>query len=119
MGREIDPKNLSGGDVLRIVAPLIGLIVAIVVVGRFAPSYFWVLMVAVIGYVIYTVQTLPKKDLEAIAKAEQDTNDKIRNLPLLGPILYPLWRVFGWAHGVIGVATILLVVYFALKGSFQ
>ena len=116
MAREIDPNNLSGRDVARILAPTIGFVVAFVAVGRYAPQFIWVLFAALFVFMLFSVRSIPKKNLEVIAESQQRTNEKIKNLPVLGPIIYPLWRVLGWLSGLFTAATITLLVYFIYKG---
>jgi hypothetical protein len=113
MGRQVDPNNLSGGDVLRILAPLAGFLVALIIAGQVGAKYVWIVITLGAAFVLYIVCTLPKEAVQAITEAEQRTNDKIRDLPVVGPLLYPLWRVLGWAHALFGIATILVVLYFA------
>ena len=115
MAREFDPNNLSGGDVFRAIAPVVGFIVALIVAASFGPAYVAGVIVISVGLVIYSVRSMPKKDLQAIVKADQRINDRIKNLPVLGPILYPLWRVLGWAHNLFTLAIIILLLYLALN----
>jgi len=117
MARDIDPKNLSGGDVARILAPLVGFLVVLIVVGKYAPQLLWVLFAAMFVAIMFSVRSIPKKNLEAIAESRQKTNDKIKNLPVLGAILYPLWRVFGWLSELFSVAMILLIIYLVYIGA--
>ena len=49
MAREFDPINLAAGDVLRIAAPTIAVIALLVLVGKFAPDYVWLLIVLLAG----------------------------------------------------------------------
>jgi len=116
MARDIDPKNLTGGDVARILAPLVGFLVALIVVGKYAPQFLWVLFAAMFVAIMISVRSIPKKNLEAFAESRQRTNDKIKNLPVLGPIVYPLCRVFGWLSELFSVAMILLVIYLVYRG---
>ncbi len=115
MGREFDPNNLSAGDVFRAVGPLAAFFVAIIVAASFGPAYVLAVIAIFVGFVIYSVWSMPKKDLEAIVEADQRANDKIKNLPVLGPILYPLWRLLDWAHTLFAVAMIILLVYVAIN----
>ena len=117
MARDFDPNNLSGGDVARALGPLIVGIVAFVVVGKYAPQFLWVLLVAFLVFVFYSVRSIPKKNLEAIADRRRLTNEKIKNLPYLGPIIYPLWRVLGWLSGLISIAMLPLIIYLIYKGA--
>lgn len=117
MARKIDPNNLSGGDVARILGPLIGAIIAFIVVTMYAPQFLWVLIVALIALIVYSVRSMPKESLKAIAERRQRTNEKIKNLPYLGPIIYPLWRVFGWLSESIGIAMLILMIYLVYKGA--
>lgn len=112
MRRQVDPNNLSGGDVLRVLAPLAGFLVALIIAGQFGAKYVWVVIALGAAFVLYIVFTLPKEAVQAITEAEQRTNDKIRDLPVVGPLLYPLWRVLGWTHTLLGIATIIVVLYF-------
>ena len=114
MGREFDPNNLSAGDVFRAVGPLVAFFVAIIVAASFGPAYVVGVIVISVLLVIYSVWSMPKKDLEAIVEADQRFNDKIKNLPILGPILYPLWRLLDWTHSLFTVAMIILLVYLAI-----
>lgn len=111
MARDFDPNNLSVGDVARVLGPLVGAIIALIVVGKYAPQYLWVLFVAFFVLITYSVRSIPEESLEAMEDQRQRTNDKIKNLPYLGPIIYPLWRVFGWLHGLMSIAMLLLMVY--------
>jgi carbon starvation protein CstA len=117
MSREFDPNNLSVGDVARVLGPLVGVIIAVVAVGKYAPQYLWVLFAALFVLVMYSVRSMPKESLEAMEDQRQRTHDKIKNLPYLGPVIYPLWRVFSWLNGLIGIAMLLLMIYLLYRGA--
>ena len=109
--KEFDPNNLSAGDVARGLAAPIGIIVALIVVGKYAPRFIWLLVVGIPVCVYFYISRMPKEDLRAIADAEHRANEKIRNLPIVGPILYPLLRVLDWAHSVFIIVFLLLLAF--------
>lgn len=111
MTQDFDPNNLSGGDVFRMIAPLIAFVAALIVAASFGSAYVIAVIVISIGLVIYSAYSMPKKDVEAIAEARQRTNDKIKNLPVFGPILYPLWRILDWASSLFTLAMMILLLY--------
>ena len=115
VAREFDPNNLSAGDVLRAIAPLVVVIAIIVFVGRYAPDYGGLAIVAIIGFVFFWVFTLPKKDVSAIAEAQRRLDTKIQNLPIVGPIAGPLWRILTWLGSILSALILIWLVYWAIK----
>jgi len=115
VAREFDPNNLSAGDVLRAIGPLVVVIAIIVLVGRYAPDYVGLAIAAIIGFVFFWIFTLPKKDVAAIAEAERKLDSKIENLPVVGPVAGPLWRVFNWLGSILGAVMLIWLVYWAIK----
>ncbi len=115
MAREFDPNNLSAGDVFRAIAPLVVVIAAIVLVGRYAPDYVGLVIIAIIGFVFYWIFTLPKKDVEAIAEADRRLDSKIQNLPIVGPVAGPLWRILKWLGSILTTVILIWLVYWAIK----
>ncbi len=115
MAREIDPNNLSVGDVLRIVAPTIAVIAALILVGKFAPDYVWLLIVLLVGGVYVYVSRLPKKDLATIAEREQKFENKIGAIPVVGPIAKPAWRLLNWLAVILGAVMLILFVLASIK----
>ena len=109
MARDFDPNNLSAGDVLRAVAPTIIAIAVLLLVGRFAPDYVWLLIVFIVVGVYVWVSKLPKKDLAAIAEKERELEDKIESIPVVGPVAKPAWRLLNWLAIVLGA--IMLIVF--------
>ena len=109
MAREFDPNNLSAGDVLRILAPTVAVIAVVVLVGRFAPDYVWLLFVLTsVGAYLY-VSRLPKKDLAAMVEQDQKFENKIGSLPVIGRIAKPAWRLLNWL--VVVFSTIMLILF--------
>lgn len=118
MARDIDPNNLSIGDVLRIVAPTIALIAILILVGRFAPNYVWLLLVLISVGAFVCVLRLPKKDLAAIAEHEQQLEDKIGSFPIVGSIAKIAWRLLGWLSIVFGVFVLVLLAATSVRNIF-
>ncbi|MGB5630185.1 MAG: hypothetical protein WBM57_12495 [Woeseiaceae bacterium] len=115
MAKEFDPNNLTAGDVVRAVAPMVAAILAIYLVHKFAPDFVGIAFVALIGLVFYFIFTMPKKDLEAIGKADKELGDKIGDIPIVGPVAKPLWQVFDWLGVIIGAISLLWLVVWAVK----
>ena len=115
MARDMDPNNLSASDVLRIVAPIIVVIAVLIMVGKFAPDYFWVLIVLMGGSVYVYVSKLPEKDLAAIAEREQQLEDKIGTIPFVGSIVKPAWRLLNWVAVILGAIMLILFVLASIK----
>lgn len=115
MSREIDPKNLSFGDVVRAIAPLVIVITIFVIVGRYAPDYFLLAVVAIIGFGFYWIYTLPKKDIEAIVEADRKVDSKIQKFPIIGPVAGPVWRAFNWLMSILSVVLLIWLIYLAIK----
>lgn len=115
MTREFDPNNLSAGDVVRAIAPLVAVIAIIVLVGRYAPDYVGLAIFAIVGFVFFWFLTLPKKDVAAMAEAERRVDSKIQNLPVIGPVAGPLWRVFNWLGSLLGAVMLIFLAYWAFK----
>ena len=115
MARRIDPKNLTLGDALYVIAPTVALVAVVVVIGRFAPQYVPFLVIAVgVGVVIY-VSKLPANDRAAIADAERRLDRKIDSLPIVGPIVGPLWRIFSLIVSIVSAVLMILVIYLAIR----
>ncbi len=115
MARKIDPNDLSAGDVLRLVAPTIALIALLILVGKFAPHFIWLLIVLlVIGFYV-TVSKLPQKDLAAMEEKEREIQGKIESLPVVGPIAKSAWRIFSWIGFIIGALFLILIVFESVK----
>ncbi len=118
MAREIDPNNLSAGDVLRIVAPTIAAIAVLILVGKFAPDHVWLLIVLLVGGIYLYVSRLPKKDLAAIAEREREVENKIGAIPVVGPIAKPAWRLLNWLAVILGAIMLILFVLASIKNLF-
>ena len=115
MARDFDPNNLSAGDVFRAVVPTIAVIAVLVLVGRFAPNYVWLLIILLVGGVYVYVTRLPKKDIVAITEREQELENKIGNVPLVGPIAKPAWRLLNWLAVIFGAIMLILFVLTSIK----
>ncbi|MDH5501466.1 MAG: hypothetical protein OEY72_10250 [Gammaproteobacteria bacterium] len=115
MAREIDPNNLSAGDVLRVVAPTIAVVAVFILVGKFAPDYVWLLIALLVGGIYVYVSRLPKKDLAAIAEREQHFENKIGAIPVVGPIAKPAWRLLNWLAVILGAVMLVLIVVVSIK----
>ncbi len=115
MSREFDPNNLTFGDVLRAIVPLVAVIAIISLVGQYAPDYVLLVVVAIVGFIFYWIFTLPKKDVEAIAEADRKLENRIQNIPIIGPVAGAVFRIFNWLGLILGAVTVVWLVYSAIK----
>jgi len=115
MAKEFDPNNLTAGDVARAVAPTIAAILAIYLVHKIAPDFVGIAVIALIGLFFYFIFTIPKKDMKAIGKTDQELGDKLGSIPVVGPIAKPLRRVFDLLSVIIGAITLIWFVIWAIK----
>jgi ABC-type branched-subunit amino acid transport system permease subunit len=111
MARNFDPSNLSAGDVLRAVTPAIVAIAVLILVGRFAPDYLWLVIVFIVVGVYVWVSNLPKKDLAAVAEKERELEDKIRGIPVVGRVAKPAWRLLSWLALVLGAIMVIVFIW--------
>ena len=118
MARDFDPINLSAGDVFRAIAPTVAVIAAFILVGRFAPDFIWLFIVLLtVGIYVFIVK-LPKKDLAAIAEKEQELEDKIGRIPVVGRIAKPAWRLFNWIGAILGAIMLIVLILASVKNFF-
>ena len=115
MARDFDPKNLSAGDVLRAIGPLVAFLAALVLVGRFAPDYIWLLIVGIGVFVYFYVTTLPKENIAAMVDKEREINEKIDKIPVVGRIVGPLWRALNWLGAIVGSIFLVWFIYVSIK----
>jgi len=118
MAGDFDPNNLSAGDVFRAIAPTVALVVALVLVGKFAPKFIWLFIVLLGGGIYVYVAKLPKKDLAAIAEKEQELEGKIGKIPVVGWIAKPAWRLLNWIGVILGAIMIIVFVLASVTNLF-
>ena len=111
MARKLDPKNLSAGDVARILSPTVlafaGLLLAFHISQKLGAL---VLLLIIIGIFVMVIR-IPKKDLGRISRRMEESDQKIYRIPVLGP----LWRIGGWFHMFFGLIMLLFLFYWIGK----
>jgi hypothetical protein len=115
MVRNFDPNNFTAGHVLRLVTPTIAVIAVLVLIGLFAPDFFWLFIVLLVAGGYVSITKLPRKDLRAIAEKERDVEVKVRRLPVIGPIAVAAWRLLGWFVVIYCAIVLILLVLASLK----
>lgn len=119
MGRDIDPDDLSGTDIVYLLAPLIGVIASIVVVVFFLPDLIWLWFLVLIGIGVYKSASISQEQQEALAKARQELDEKTRRTPIVGPFLPPLFFLIRAVSAVGGLVLLVLVLYAAATSSIE
>ena len=110
MKRDIDLNNLSLGDVLRLIAPLLvalGVPIAVLVL---APAYLPHAFLGLIVLAVVWLMRMPKEERLQINEAQRRANERLGRIPVVGGLLRLLDSLFAVFSLVVFAWFVYLIV---------